>query len=136
MQIGCLGAIPFKVSDDSVQTLTNFRWSGSVQIATHNRHLQNSLTEPTGRDPDQISFDIRLSAFLGVNLWDALLKIWDYERNFVTLPLVIGDKAYGKYRWLIQSHTVKGKYFDGKGNLIDCDVSVKLVEYLRGGEAT
>ena len=130
MQVGCLGKIPFKVSDEAVQTLTNFQWSGSAAIATHNRHLTDSLTEATGTDPDKISFDIRLSSFLGVNIWDALLKLWEYERKYVVLPLVIGDKAYGKYRWLLQSHTVKGRYFDRDGNMIDCDVSIKLIEYM------
>ena len=133
MQVGCLGKIPFKVSDEAIQTITNFQWSGSVDIATHKRHLSDALTEATGRGADQINFDIRLSEHLGVNIWDAILLLWEYERNYVTVPLVIGDKAYGKYRWLVQSHSVKGKYYDRKGNLIDCDVSIKLIEYLRKG---
>jgi len=134
MKIGCLGDIPFQVSDAEVQTFTSFKWSGSVQISTHKRHLTDALTEVTGRDPDKIEFKMTLSAFLGVNPETAINKIWEYERGFVALPLVIGDKGYGKYRWLINSHSITGKQFDGSGNMLSCEVSIKLVEYIKGAK--
>lgn len=133
MQVGCLGDIPFYVSDEAVQTLTNVQWGGSVQLANHKRHLTDSLTEATGRDADTMSFDVQMSAFLGVNPWNALLKLWDYMRNYVSLPLIIGERAYGKYRWLIKNIKIKMKYYDGAGNMLACDVSVSLTEYQKTG---
>lgn len=133
MQVGCLGDIPFYVSDKAVQTVNNVQWGGSVQLTSHKRHLTSALTEATGRDADTMSFDLQLSVFLGVDPFNAILKIWDYERNYVSLPLVLGEKAYGKYRWLIKSHTIKFKHYDGAGNMLACDVSIKLQEYQKKG---
>lgn len=131
MQIGCLGDIVFKVSSDMVRTISNVTWSGSANYATHSRHLTDALTEFTGLDPDEITFDIVLSAFLGVNPMSDLAKIWDYERKWQTLPLIIGSKAYGKYRWVIKSHKIKMQTFDGSGDLLSATVSISLLEYIK-----
>ena len=50
-----------------VETLDNMSWSGSARYSTHQRHGANALTEFTGLDPDQITFDITLSVELGVD---------------------------------------------------------------------
>ncbi len=132
MIVGCLGDIVFQVSDKTIETIDNFKWSGSARYSTHQRHGTNALTEFTGVDPDKISFDITLSAYLGVNPQMELYKIWNAERSGAALPLVLGDKAYGKYRWNILSHSTVGKYFDSAGVLTHIVVSVSLQEYLRG----
>ena len=67
MVVGCLGEIVFQVSDEIVKTINNMQWSGSVRFATHQRHLQNALTEFTGVDPDKMSFDIDLVEELGAD---------------------------------------------------------------------
>ncbi len=130
MIVGKLGEIIFEVSDDVVQTLDNMSWSGSVRYATHQRHLYHAKTEYTGMNPDQIQFDITLSAYLGVNPQTAIGKIWKYERDGEPVPLAIGHKGYGKYRWTITKHNIKMKHFDGEGDLTHCVVSVSLQEYI------
>lgn len=132
MDIGCLGEIPFKVSSRAVQTVKKATWSGSARYGTHARHLTNALTEFTGIEPDAFSFEIELSAFLGVNPSDALNLIWQYERSGKAVPLVIGNKGYGKYRWNVLEHKISMEQYDGNGDLLSCTVSVKLQEYLRG----
>ena len=131
MQIGCLGDIAFQVSSDMVRTISNVTWSGSANYNTHARHLTHSLTEFTGVGPDEISFAIVLSAFLGVNPMADLNKIWEYERSGQALTLIIGSKIYGKYRWVIHSHTVKLEHFDGNGDVLSATVSLSLLEYVR-----
>lgn len=130
MVVGCLGEIIFSVSDSQVQTLNNAQWSGSARYATHQRHIQNALTEFCGLEPDKFSFDMVLSAFLGVNPQAAINKIWQYERSGTASSLVLGDKAYGKYRWNILSHKTKMRHYDNAGNLLQATVSVSLQEYL------
>lgn len=132
MIVGCLGDIVFKVSADVVETINNFKWSGSAKYATHQRQGTNAITEFVGLDPDKISFDIMLSAYLGVNPMKELEKIWKTERSGKAVPLVLGEKGYGKYRWNIVSHNITGKYYDGAGNLTQATVSITLQEYLRG----
>ena len=130
MVIGCLGDIPFTVSSETVRTVENMVWSGSARYAVHQRHNTHALTEFTGLDPDKVTFDITLSRELGTEPNQEVLKIWHYERNGIAVPLTLGTKGYGKYRWNIVSHTMKLQYFDRAGNVIHAVVSVTLQEYL------
>lgn len=107
------------------------QWSGSARYSVHQRHLTNALTEFTGIDPDKMTFDIILSAYLGVDPMAEVVKVWKYERTGQAVPLVLGDKAYGKYRWNIVDHNMKMQTFDGDGNVTSATVSVSLQEYLR-----
>ena len=129
--IGCLGDIAFTVSSSVVRTLDNVQWSGSARYAAHQRHLGRGLLEFTGVDPAQISFDMTLSVQLGASPVRELSKIAKYESKGRTLPLTIGSKAYGTYRWVITGHSVKAKTFDRRGNLSVVVVSVNLQEYAR-----
>ena len=129
--IGCLGDIAFTVSSSVVRTLDNFQWSGSARYAAHQRHLGRGLLEFTGVDPDKISFDMTLSVQLGASPVREISKIAKYESKGRTLPLTIGSKAYGTYRWVITGHSVKAKTFDRRGNLSVVVVSVNLQEYAR-----
>ena len=129
--VGCLGDIVFEVSAQTVKTLNNVKWSGSVKYATHQRHGTNALTEFVGINPDKMSFDIVLSAYLGTDPMADIVTLWSYERNGTAVPLVIGNKGYGKYRWSVVSHDVKMKTFDGRGNVTTATMSITLQEYLR-----
>ena len=128
--IGCLGDIAFEVSEDVVKTLDNWQWSGSARYATHQRHLTNALTEFTGLDPDKITFEMTLSVNLGVDPMEDVVKLWKYERSGQALPLTVGTKAYGKYRWTVVSHDMKMQAFDRAGDVAHATVSVTLQEYL------
>lgn len=130
--VGVLGDIPFIVSSDLVRTLSNMKWSGSARYTTHQRHNNHALTEFTGLDADRLSFDIYLSASLGVDPMAELTKIWRYERNHTPLSLVVGTHAYGKYRWVIESHSAKVQHHGRNGDLQQVTVSISLLEYLRG----
>lgn len=129
--VGCLGDIPFKVSSEVVQTFTNGKLSGSANYATHKRHAGDALTEFVGNDPDKFNFDMVLSAYLGVNPMQMVDKIIAYKREGRTLPLVIGDRTIGRYRWTITSYNVRMQTTDGTGNILSVTVTVSLQEYLR-----
>jgi hypothetical protein len=131
MQVGVLGDIVFQVSSNVIKTLDNLQWSGSARYGEHSRHLTNALTEFTGIDPDTMSFDMELSAYLGVDPMAELVKIWTYERSGKPLSLVVGERAYGKYKWTIKSHKIKMRTYDKKGNVTGASVSVDLLEYLK-----
>ncbi len=130
MQIGCLGDIIFSVSTKTVETINNAVWDGSARYPEHQRHLNNALTEFTGVDADGFSFDITLSAYLGVDPLTELGKIWTYERSGKAVSLVLGDKVYGKYRWNIKNHKIRLQNFGKGGNVTAVVVSVQLIEYL------
>lgn len=128
--IGALGPIPFYVSGASVQTIQNAVWSGGGNHAAHKRIGSTTLVEATGSDADTFSFDMILSADLGVNPWEAITALLGAERQQIAMTLTIGDHAYGRYRWLIESHKIKLNRFDSDGNLYEAAVSINLIEYL------
>ena len=137
--IGYLGksagnGISFIVSREVFRTPKNLKWSGSARYATHERHNTHALTEFTGLDPDRFSFDILLTAEMGVDPLKEVVKIWNYERDSEALGLVIGGKAYGKYRWNIKSHETKIEYTDKDGDMYAVEVTVELLEYLKGAD--
>lgn len=132
MIVGCLGDVEFSVSSELVETFENMKWQGSARITTHERHLNGSLAEFTGSDAEKVSFDFVISEFLGttdVQLKLDQLRMWMV--NGKVLPLVIGTKSYGRYRWLIQSFDASKNIYDGRGKLLSTHVSITLIEYLK-----
>lgn len=134
--VGYLGksaseGVIFEVSDQTVRTLKNWKWSGSARYAVHNRHNYHALTEYTGMDPDKITFDIILKVELGVRPLDDIIKITTYEREGAAVALTIGRKGYGKYRWNIINHNAEITHTDKDGNPTVATVSLTLQEYLR-----
>lgn len=131
MITGALGDIAFEVSHEKIETLDKFKWSGSARWAVHKRHARNALTEFAGLDPDQIAFEVYLSAHLGAAPMQEIAKLWKYEREGTPLALTIGEHAYGKYRWSVTAHKVSAETSDGHGNILSCTVSLSLQEYLK-----
>lgn len=131
MKVGCLGAIPFEVSEKRIQTIQKATWGGSVNITEHKRHLSDACTEFVGGNADTMELEIHLSAWLGVNPLKTIQQIFEHERKGTAVPLVIGERSYGKYRWLIQSHSAKLEKFDNRGNPLSATVTLKLIEYTK-----
>ncbi len=132
MTVGCLGDIEFSVSDSLVKTLSNFAWKASARYGTHDRHGMRSLPEYIGKDTDTITFDVELAEAFGVpNVQKEINRIMKYLTDGEVLPLVIGNKSYGVYRWVLTDVTVKDRTFDGSGRMIGALVSLSLLEYPR-----
>ena len=131
MKIGCLGDIAFEVSDSIIKTIRDMSWSGSASIQTHQRHLGKALPEFVGVNSDAIEFKIRVSKYLGADPNTEIDKLTAYARSGTTVPLTIGTKTYGKYRWLISKHKTTLEHFDKRGNLITADITVSLTEYAK-----
>ena len=71
-----------RVGRSAVETITSFAWSGSARYSTHRRHLTHALTEfVPGSTRTGITFDIFVSAYLGVDPMTEVVKIWNYERR-------------------------------------------------------
>lgn len=130
MIVGCLGDLIFEVSSDTVKTVSNFTESASTRYAIHQRHNNSACLEYVGMDPDQITFDIELSAYLGVSPQSQINILWNYIRSGLPVSLVLGATVYGKWRWVIKSHSIKLKHTDKYGTWTHCTVSVTLMEYL------
>ncbi len=126
MIVGCLGDIVFSVSSYTIKTLNNMKYSGSASYATHKRHMASSLTEFTGLEPEKITFDVELSSALGADPDSEIEEIRTAMETARTMPLVIGTKSYGRYRWTITAFSAQIQT-NGPGT---ATVSLTLQEYL------
>lgn len=95
MIVGCLGDLIFQVSSDTVLTVSNFVESASTRYAIHQRHNNSACLEYTGMDPDQLTFDIELSEYLGVYPQSAINILWSYIRSGQPVSMVLGRTVYG-----------------------------------------
>lgn len=132
MKVGSLGKIIFKVSANCVQTIRNINYTGSANISTHSRHNKVGLVEYTGENPAQVTFSMRVSAFLNADPVAVEKTLRDYIRNGTAVTLVIGSQKIGRYKWLVQKFKSTIQNTDRRGNPIDADISITLIEYVKG----
>ena len=130
-KIGTFGGLSFVVSSSKVSTFDDLKWDTSAAYATHDRHLQPDLLEFLGPDPEQITFKMKFSVFLGVNPLKAVNDLRRMVREGTVERLVIGGRVYGDYKWAITKVSNAMKTFDNKGNCWAAEVTVTLKEYGR-----
>lgn len=133
MTIGSFGGIVFSVSPSKIKTVRDLSRSGSADIQTHKRHLNVDLPEFVGSGLESISFNIRLSKYLGVsNPKSDLNTIISYEQNGTPKYLVLGTETFGRGKWLVSKHKVTYEHYDASGNAVTIDISLTLTEYPKG----
>lgn len=127
--IGTFAGVTFSVSDKTVKTFNNMKWQVSGKYAEHDRHLKRDLLEFLGPELETISFEMRLSVFLGVTPLTEIIKLRSIIQTGKTDRLVIGGKVYGSYKWAMTEMSVNLERFDNKGNLLVAMVDVTMKEY-------
>lgn len=132
-QIGYLGKVLFIVSDSTIKTLNDFTLTESARYVEHDRHLKTPRVEFTGVDAAKISFNITLSQYLGASVWNDIETLEGYMNGGIAVPLKVGDKSYGQYRWCIQSMTIRGKNTDRDGSWTAADLSLSLISIEKKG---
>lgn len=130
-KIGTFGGLSFVVSSNKVSTFDDLEWDTSAAYATHDRHLQPDLLEFLGPDPEQITFKMKFSVFLGVNPLKSVNDLRRMVREGTAERLVIGGRVYGDYKWAITKVSSAMKTFDNRGNCWAAEVTVTLKEYGR-----
>ena len=112
------------------QDLRDFSTVQFGKYSTHQLAYGNTLLEFTGTDPSQVQIEILLSAYLGVSPATEYQQLEAYELNGIAVPVVMGDCAYGRWRWVITGLTYKPDHSDKYGNVTSAKVSVTLKEYI------
>lgn len=130
--IGCLGEVAFYTKgSNEIQTFSDLTRTLSAKYSGHDRHGQRTLTEFTGVDTEKLTFNITLSAFLGVSPKKAMKQLENYLTSGEAVSFVLGKKTIGKYRWNITGLTETYQHMDNKGNVFTVDLKVTLQEYLK-----
>lgn len=127
--IGTWGDIVFSVSRNQIKTFDGLKWDSGAKFSTHDRHLKAPLLEFTGTDVENISFSMFFSAFLGVNPMAEITKLLTAERKGEVNRLVIGTKAYGTGKWVIDKLSNDLERYDNRGNLLVARVNVSMKSY-------
>lgn len=128
-EVGYLGKVQFIVRDDQIMTISNFVMNRSVSYAEHARHGRGTLVEFTGIEPEEITFDIVISRYLGFGPLTQTAKLKNYMYAGTVLPLKIGEYQFGRYRWVITNLSFKGDNSTKKHNWGTAVVSVTLKGY-------
>ena len=120
--------VTFYASSEGMQIFEDLKHKSSVSYSEHKRHRKKPLIEMTGKNADEVSFDMELSVLLGAKpkkTFDTLVKIMNNGEIGV---LVLGTSLIGT-TWVVTdvSRTFEHLYKDGR--MISCKVSVTLKEY-------
>ena len=114
MTIGSFGSVTFQVSSSAVESFQNMKLTLTASYTQHKVHGKKAVPEFTGFDSDKITFDITLSAFLGINPLKELQTLRNMLTSKKAYSLALGSDVFGK--WVIQSlsHDFQHVYLDGK----------------------
>jgi len=128
MTIGSLGNVVFEASADAVRTFSGMKFTKKPKYSTHALHMKKSILELTGFEPDEASFDMTLSAFLGINPEESIRQLEDMMTSGRVCNLILGNTVYGN-SWVITSLSETFAHVFNDGLLISCEVSVSIKEY-------
>ncbi len=127
MNVGSFGDVTFSVSSETMELFQNLKMTQSASYAEHKVHGAQAVIEFTGFDSAQLSFDMTLSAFLGINPKTEITKLRDMQLSKKGYPLALGTDLYGT-RWVIKSVGKTYERFYKDGSLISAKVQVTLME--------
>lgn len=129
--IGNLGkTLNFQVSDKHVLTIRGMQKTAAGRWASHARIGKAPRSEFLGPDLGTITFQVTLSAALGVHPSKQLAKIEKAIRKGKAMEFVLGGKKVGDNLWVIQSVSEKWDCIFTKGELAAATVSLTLKEYV------
>ena len=128
--IGVYGDVVFEVSTMKVETLREFKRQARGRYATHDIVGGKSIIEFLGTEPDEITFTMQLSADLGVDIKEELVKLLEMLRNGDANYLILGGWAHGKNKWALTTLDFRIEHTDGWGEPVFVTADVTLKEAL------
>lgn len=126
--VGCLGDVPFYVSSREFQTFADIEQKKSVNYSEHKLHKKKPLLEYTGKNADECSFKMTLSAFLGVNPYKSYKMLKDMLDKQQVVTFVMGTSLIGT-QWVLTDITLSYKHISCDGDVMTLELSVTLKEY-------
>lgn len=129
MIVGSLGSIPFYTNVNESVLISGIEWDSTARYAEHTRHNQMDMLEYVGDNPDKITFEIKLSAFLGVNPVKMLDRLTSTMKQREAVKFVLGTMPIPGH-WVITNLDRSLEYFHRDGTLLSTDVKITLMEYI------
>lgn len=135
--IGCkeMGdVIIFEVSDSKIFTFSDFTRSNSVNYADTPVLQKKPLSQYTGEQLDEITFNILLKDYFGVDPRTEMNKLIYIQREGTVISFMLDGKGFGRYRWTIRDLKMNFSEIDSGGRYHCVSLSLALKEYARGSE--
>ena len=124
--VGSLGDMSFIVTGKKIRTFDDFTWTMEAEIAEHDRHMKSPKLEFTGMKAGKISFEIVLSANLGIKPEKTRAKLYSYLKKGKAVPLRLGKKTYGNL-WVIEKLKYSGERFFREYGFSAATLQVSLI---------
>lgn len=128
--LGFFGPSVFEVSEKKVLTFSNLQRETTGRWEKHNVIGKSPVSEFAGPDLDTISFDIKLSAALGVKPYEEMAKWALYARRGHAETLVIGKKRLGSDKWVVKQVSQAWGTVLKNGAVYSINLSISLEEYV------
>ena len=132
MRVGYLGVgdlsqdVIFKVDSKVIETFSNMKMTKQVTYTTHKIHGYKAIPEMTGLEADTLTFEMILSAFMGVNPIVEMIKLEKFMRAGTICNLVLGTFYCGS--WVIKSIPYDIHYVSNEGDITQIKITVSLIE--------
>lgn len=130
MEVGKFGNMVFSVSRKKINSFQNFSKDVSAEWKEHSTYKNKPTSEFTGANLQQITFDIHLSAALGINPLKEIIKWEKICEQGKHDTLFIGKKQVGKYDWKVEKVSESWNHIFKNGGLIAADITVTMSEYV------
>jgi len=128
MKTGMLGDVTFEVTDKTFRTISNLSRSNKANYSTHKLVAKKGILEFTGVDPEQISFEVLFSAWLGENPETWRKKLTTMLEKGKAVIFVLGTSPIGT-QWVIESLRFNTELFYKDGTPAEYKVQISLKEY-------
>lgn len=134
-QVGHFGKVKFRVNQTAsggldILSFDNVKWNQSINVEHHKRRGQKPLTEFVDRNLDEMTMDIYLSAYFGVNPTEMLHQLRVYNRKCEPHYLIMGGKRVGSHRFIITNLSNALQQFYRNGRVVTIRTSATLEEYM------
>ena len=127
MTIGSLGDVAFTLSDKKAMVLKNLQWKSTANYTTHKLVNKTGVMEFTGLNPDEISFDVELSAYFKINPEKSLAKLKKMLEGGKEVIFILGDSRIGN-KWVLTSVQRKATHYWKTGAVTAYTVSLTIKE--------
>lgn len=134
--IGALGdknlqnAVVFEILQNKTLTFKDLNRSNGVRFQKHDVLLKKPILQFIGEELDKISFNIMFSYQLGTDPIKETDKLVILQRNGTALSFFVGDKGFGRNKWVIEGLNINYPSIDNKGRILSATCEITLLEYI------
>lgn len=123
----------FQVSGTRINTFDGLSWGGDIQVEEQEKLNSKPSTYIKGVGLDSMSYEIRLSWDLGMNVRKEIEEWEAIKLSMQPAIFMLGNKPLGANKWLLKSTNISNTKINNKGNLLSAVLKLEFAEFVRPG---